>query len=250
MTKWQFPTEVDNASWAVRSFIHRNVYKIQTSFVGLERLKGEDLEVLLPTDKPFWWWLISAPSIERGLVANPIVKSAAIERCEWYALRCFKINIVERYATALFSLPGGWWLLGDDGVMIGQITADGKARSELPTIEGGARFSATPGVMRERILSVLALLSVFNDRDIKSITFSSDTEIILSFTDRSYEVLFELGTPDRVKEQIARLAEVKSQLGERIKDVSRIDLAFNSQAVVRFKEPALLPAQNRPKRPK
>lgn len=232
-----FPNEVDEISWSIRKWIGQTVYHVDVKFTGLSRLRSEDLEVLLPTEKPFWWWIVSAPTVEKDLVGQPLVKSVNIVRCSWYSLKCFEISVTERKPAALVSLQTGWWLVGDDGGAIGPVSDEGRANSELPAVLGGERFETTPQVLRERVMTVLDLLAALGSGAPKSIRFSSDSEVLLDYGANLPEVLLELGMPAWISEQLTRLAEVRAQLGERFNEVKRIDLAFQSQAVVTFREP-------------
>ncbi len=233
-----FPKEVDDVSWSIRKTIDRAVYRLDVEFLGLSRLRQEDLEVVLPVEKPFWWWLVSAPTIEKALVAQPLVKSATVSRCAWYSLKCFQIAITERQPVTLVSLQSGWWLVGDDGGVIGPVSTEGRQRSVLPIVLGSDRFETTPQVLREKLLEVLELLNLLKGNTPRTVTFSGDSEVLLGFESNHPEVLLELGVLPRVVEQLTRLAEVSAQLGERLRSVRRIDLAFQSQAVVTFQEPS------------
>ncbi len=230
-----FPQELDYASWSIRKSFDLAIYNVEIEFIGLSRLRNEDLEVLLPTEKPFWWWLVSAPTIEKALVGQPLVKSAVVSRCAWYSIKCFLVSVVERQPVALVSLRGGWLLVGDDGGVIGPVSDDGRARSSLPIVIGSDRFETTPQVMREKLLAVLELFIALEPNSPTTVAFSSDSEVLLGFDTNHPEVLLELGTPSRISEQLTRLAEVSAQLGERLSQAQRIDLAFQSQAVVTFR---------------
>jgi len=253
--KVKFPVQLDAASWMVRKTINAQIYSMTFKFTGLERLRAEDLEVIMPTAKPFWWWLSSGPTVESSLLQNPLVKQASFSRCTWYSVKCFTVKIIERAPSAIISLQERFWLVGEDGGVIGPVSKSGVTGSLLPTISGLERFEATPQILRDRLLLVLQLFSSLKKpstgvaiHPVKTVAFFGDSDVLVTRAteteapDYVPEVVFALVPPEHIGEQVERLAEVEAQLGSKLLTVQRIDLAFQSQAVITFKAPTAEPA--------
>lgn len=231
---YKFSTEVDQASWAVRSAIHSAIYDVQINFEGLNHLRPEDLEVLVPVEKPVWWWLVAGPTVQRAVLENSLVKDAVVSRCSPFAIKCFNVTVVERVPSALVSVRGEWSLVGDDGGIIGPISHEGRARSQLPVISGLERFESVPQLLSSKLLTILELIEGLTTRGVTTVAIISDNEVLVTLDVGKPELLFELGARERLREQLVRLGEVELQLGERYNQARRIDLSFTSQAVVSF----------------
>ena len=213
---------------------------------GLSTLSRTEIERVLPVEKSVPWWMANRRAVEARITENPRVQSAKVESCPggWLAeWGCFVVSVTERKARYVGSVDDKVWLISDDGAFMRPIEAgeQGSLGIEgLVRLSGLASQSNSPDVLRHQLAVVrdsAARLEGSVGRGIVRIGFEGRSDLPVWFQGFDFPVVFgvapESGVP--LEEQAERLRALLAQLGARVSEVSRIDLAFSKVGSVTLK---------------
>jgi hypothetical protein len=235
---WAFARE-----WANNTFQAKDV-RIE----GLRALSRTEVERVLPLDRSVVWWMMNMPVIQARVADNPWIGDVSVESCsgglfaDW---GCFVVSVSERKARYLAKVDDEAWIIADDGTFLVPLKGleAGKVDPEsLVRLEGLASRSASPDIVRAQVALAKSSVETLQKtalKKVRSLEFGPKGDIVIGFDSVPFPVVFTTSPDSSVSlvEQGDRCAQLFKELGSRMDDVEKIDLAFERVGIVKFKTP-------------
>jgi len=238
------------------------LYQRRISLVGLHLLDASQVEALLPKERSNLWWLFRAAVIKAGLLSNPLIQQAKVERCNWWSIKCYKVEVLERKAGFFALLGQEGWLIGKDGGLIMPVSAaeiisyrkkgeeggNSALRSELiPVVRGLWRSAeASSDVVRSRFEYVRRAIDVIEEAaglKIVYLELGGGKDMTVKFAGLAMKAVFA-AQPEGLwsdespllRDRALRLRRLIQELGPEIEQVESVDLGFEKIAVLRTRK--------------
>lgn len=212
-----------------------------------DELEAGAIERAVPNDRNWVWWWFHRTEIETALTQLPWVKGARVDGCgEPLAPWCFKVSVEARLPRYLAEIGGRWWLVGEDGGYLSEVSPESPRFREISkhfgvkVVRGLVYPSASGNFSRAAFGALTQALKTIESstaRKVEGIDVSWGSALQVKFRDEPATVTYtpRLDDTERLELESRRLNEVFNELGARRAEVERIDLAFRQVAVVNFR---------------
>jgi hypothetical protein len=258
---------LDDPSWVTTAekFLSQSNESIllnkEVRIEGLSTLSRTEIERVLPVEKSIPWWIANRPVVEARVAENPKVKGAVVESCPggWFSeWGCFVITIQERVPKYVGSIDDKLWLMSDDGAFMSPIekpSASNRSLEGIIRLDGLASQSNSPDLLRHQLALVQSSAERLEravGRDIGRIGFEGHNDLVVWFRGLEFPVVFGVAGESAVplEEQAARFQALLGQIGQRVSEVARIDLAFSKVGSISLKPPPVNPPKTEEMRPR
>ena len=214
---------------------------------GLRLLSRAEVEKTLPLDRSVAWWHVNATEIQGKLAQNAWVEDATLSSCpDTWASRwgCFLLRIKERQPMFVATFDDNSWVIDRDGAFLVPLSefASRNFSGRLISVRGLAASANSPDIVRAQLSAASQLCDTLEkqvSKSIRELEFLAQGDFSISFDGVPFPVVFAAGKDAKVPlvEQGERCVALLKQLGARLTEVSRVDLAFDRVGVVQFKPP-------------
>ena len=223
--------------------VHRMLFEKTIYFSGLQLVSEEALSAALPTDRSALWWQLHRDTVPALLKQHPFVADASMASCadSWWS--CFRIEVKERRPRALVQLKDGVWAVDARGAFLQPVSAAAVERNAqrrvLPLVQGVDLEFGSPEVARARTryaVHAMELIEQESGKRVEEVVMSSNGEISLRFRDLPFTAVFDSDGESlaRVSDEARRLQALLAEFHGREQAIARVDLAYNTLAVVKL----------------
>lgn len=212
---------------------------------GLQLLSRAEIEKILPLHRSVGYWHVNATEIQAQLSQNAWVQDATLSSCpETWASRwgCFLLRIQERQPMFVAAFDGNSWVIDRDGAFLVPLSelASRNFSGKLISVRGVAASANSPDLVRAQLSAASELCDTLEkqvSKPIRELEFLGQGDFAVSFDGVPFPVIFAAGKDAKVPlvEQGERCSALIKQLGSRLYDVAKVDLAFDRVGVVQFK---------------
>lgn len=241
------------------------LYKKTIVVNGLSLLAEHDLHLERFQDWSVVSWHLRGDKIERDLATNPFISQAKLSRCDKYSWSCFKLELTERSPAFLAALQNRIWIVGNDGAFVSPLPGNPdfnarlktmieqrkvKSLNSSPLVSGLMPEGAASQAVKARIDLVSAAIDALKANvryPVDQVKLQPNGELVVSFKDLPSAVTFSAPENDQKKliKQIARFNRVMRELAGREESVEKLDLTYESFAVVSLTPGTSVEPQNK-----
>lgn len=236
-----FGSAVNRGAETIKSVWNDKKIRIE----GLDVLSEGEIEPLLPLSKSVLWWHVNEPDIQAELMRSPWIKAVSVSSCRdsiWSRWGCFLLSVQEREPIFSAVVDETKWVVDGEGSFIVPFS-DLVQRNydlKLVSIAGLASREYSPDLVRSQIYAAHKYMRILQGSVGKaptSLTFLDHEDLSVEFQGVPFPVIFGLKSRDAVSltEQGKRCAALLKQVGHQLRDIEKIDLAFNRVGVIAFR---------------
>ena len=233
-----------------RQLYVRALFKKTVVVNGLDLLAERDLHLERFEDWPVLSWHLKGSQIEGAIGSNPMLSGAELKRCSRFSWNCFELELKERSPAFLASLQERIWLVGSDGTFISPIPGNQEFNARLKTLIEQRKvksLNSTPLVSglvpdgtaaqflkarADLVSSALDALKQNLKYTVKGVELQPSGELAVNFQELPAQAVFSGAENSRLVKEISRFNRVMRELQGREASVGKIDLTFDSFAVV------------------
>ena len=241
-------------------YADRKYGSLDLRFEGVENLRRDELEALIPAGQSYYWWWSNQNLIIATLKQHPLIEDVAFESCEGEELlRCFVLRIKERI-PALW-VKADWesatetrFLIADDGAVLSILNTDKKmeavsrfdrkllARFSSETLTGLpvldarnlANISDASQQLFNRAVKLVSIIEKESHAQVYELRFLGDHEVEVEFDSQPFKVIFNIEASDalesRIGAQVLRLDKILSTTPQLSSRALSINLGLEKEA--------------------
>ena len=238
-----YPTRADLAGQLQTlhaAALHR-LYDKELRYEGLRLIAQGEIARSLPLERSLLWWHVRSREISRDLEQHALVAEAAVDACDANWWSCFTIKVRERKPRALVELKDGLWVVDERGAFVEPVSRklmeQEPDRIGLPLVKGVDVPLESPELARARTRYVTHAVDVVeaeSGQRVEVVKMRQNGELELSLKGLRLTALFDADDEqlNRVSDEARRLRALIAQFKGRERMLEKVDLAYNTLAVV------------------
>ncbi len=246
----------DRSVRAVQKNVSDPLLKKELHFKGLDLITQAELEKLLPLEDSVVWWRANQTELVARLKSHPMVENVTVQSCKdgsALAFGCFEIAIKERAPAFIALVESKPWLVGEDGGFLGPLPESIDVRTlvneleprigRLRVLKGVSTLNSSPDLTRARFeyaKRALDLIEQVTEYGVEWGELRASGELSVKFLRFPFEATFAFKDDswDVLRDECKRLKSLLVEFGPKVSEIKGIDLAYDTLAVVKFRESA------------